>query len=172
MVTGGRLTDVADAYLLDPTVAERVVVVSSLGTSSNEGARMGVPNGETDRWADFIVAERFRYVQVSAYYDQVGDVPAERLAELPMNPFGDFLRGKQPQIFDLALAADQVAPLALGVPAFVRNVTRVSTSGWDGEVLVLSPNPAGNVWLVGASDPEVPRARLWELLGDPRTFGN
>src|SRR6478752_489892 len=31
VVTGGRLTDVADAFLIDPTVAQRTVVVSSLG---------------------------------------------------------------------------------------------------------------------------------------------
>ena len=31
VVTGSRLTDVADAYLMDPTVADRVVVVSALG---------------------------------------------------------------------------------------------------------------------------------------------
>src|SRR5262245_18132063 len=34
ILTGGRLTDVADAYLIDPTVADRVVVVSSLGTAT------------------------------------------------------------------------------------------------------------------------------------------
>ena len=53
--TGGRLTDVADAYLIDPTVTERVIVVASLGTGfsgSEQVARMGVPNGEMDLWAD------------------------------------------------------------------------------------------------------------------------
>src|SRR4029079_2860388 len=31
VVTGGRLTDVADAYLVDPTVADRLVVVLHVG---------------------------------------------------------------------------------------------------------------------------------------------
>jgi hypothetical protein len=175
VVTGGRLTDVADAYLLDPTVPERVVVVSSLGTVSSGGAgggRMGVPNGEMDPWAAWIVAERFRYVQVSAYYDQLADVPAERVPELPMNPLGDWMRSKQPELLDTVLAADQVGVLALGVPAFTSEVVRVSPSGWDGNDVVLAPDPAGSGWLVTASDGDAPRARLWELLLDPGTFGN
>lgn len=171
VVTGGRLTDVADAYLLDPTVVDRVVVVSSLGSASSEGGRMGVPNGEMDPWADWIVAQRFRYVQVSAYYDQLADVPAERLAELPMNPLGDRMRRKQPELLTTALASDQVGTLALGVPGFVQEVARVAPAGWDGDVVILEPREGENGWLVTASDGARPGARLWELLLDPTTFG-
>ncbi len=74
VVTGSRLTDVADAYLMDPTVADRVVVVSALGGAANGGSVMGWPNGELDAWADWIVGQRFRYIQVNGYYEQLGDV--------------------------------------------------------------------------------------------------
>jgi hypothetical protein len=37
VVTGSRLTEVADAYLIDHTVTERVVVVSALGTATDMG---------------------------------------------------------------------------------------------------------------------------------------
>jgi hypothetical protein len=60
VLTGGRLTDVADAYLIDQSVADRVVVVSSLGTASTSGGAMGIPNGEMDPWAEAIVAAHFR----------------------------------------------------------------------------------------------------------------
>ena len=83
VATGGALTDVADAYVIDPSVAERIVVVSSLGSLSRTGAVMGVPNGASDPWADTIVASRMRYVQVSAYYDQLTDVPPPSLSRLP-----------------------------------------------------------------------------------------
>ncbi len=174
VVTGGRLTDVADAYLLDPTVSERVVVVASLGTAPDEGAdggRMGVPNGEMDPWAGWIVAQRFRYVQVSAYYDQLADVPDARIPELPMNPLGSFMAAKQPELLSTELASDQIAVLAVGLPAFTRKVVRVSPSGWDGDVVVLQPDSTGNGWLVTASDAAAPGARLWQLLLDPKTFG-
>ncbi len=115
VVTGGRLTDVADAYLVDPTVTERVVVVSSLGKTSASGGAMAAPNGEMDPWADAIVTARFRFVQVSAYYDQLTDVPAARLSELPSNPFGSWIAAKQPKIWNLDEAADQVSIAAVGV---------------------------------------------------------
>jgi hypothetical protein len=174
VATGGRLTDVADAYLVDPTVTERVVVVSSLGTGFSDGedaAHMGVPNGEMDVWADFIVAERFRYVQVSAYYDQLTDVPSERTPELPDNPLGDWMRAKQPEILETPVASDQVGVIALGVPAFVRSVTRISPSGWDSDDQpTLAADPAGQGWLVTASDGEAATKRFWELLLEPTSL--
>src|SRR6478752_7308833 len=94
VVTGGRLTDVADAYLIDPTVVERTVVVSSLGTATDTGAVMSNPNGEMDPWADVIVSSRFRFVQVSAFYDQLQDVPESRLSELPDTPMGRWIAEK------------------------------------------------------------------------------
>ena len=56
VVTGSRLTEVADAYLLDNDVANRVVVVSSLGKGADAGSSMSAPNGELDPWADWIVS--------------------------------------------------------------------------------------------------------------------
>ena len=86
IAAGGRLTDVADAYLLDPSVVERVVVVASAGSNFDEAdssADVGRPNGEMDPWASEIVIQRFTYVQVGAHYDQTTDVPESRLDELP-----------------------------------------------------------------------------------------
>ena len=172
-MTGGRLTDVADAYLVDPTVTERVVVVSSLGKTTASGAAMAAPNGEMDPWADAIVTAHFRFVQVSAFYDQLTDVPAARLSELPANPFGDWIAAKQPQLWNLPEAADQVAVVAVGIPSFASTVTRVSaitrgagaTAGPD---LVTDPNGVG--WLVTQNASADATARFWDALLDPRTF--
>jgi hypothetical protein len=173
VATGSRLTDVADAYLIDRTVVDRVVVVSSLGTGFSDGesvARMGIPNGEMDPWANAIVAQRFRYVQVSAYYDQTFDLPSDMLAELPDNPFGNWMRDKQPDILDTDLASDQISVLAVGLPAFVRGVARVSAGAWEDDVLTLVPDENGRVSLVTESNGAAATARFWELLRDPRTF--
>lgn len=174
VATGGRLTDVADAYLIDPSVTERVVVVASLGrgfSRDEQVARMGVPNGEMDTWAGAIVAQRFRYVQVSAHYDHVGDFPPERLAELPANAFCDRIREKQPQILGTPLASDQVSVLSLGAPDFALEVTRVSFAESESGESLLAPDESGNAWLVNASDGDAVSAKIWELLLDPATFG-
>ena len=175
VVTGGRLTDVADAYLMDPTVTERIVVVSSLGSATATGAAMGPPNGEMDPWADAIVTASFRFVQVSAFYDQTTDVPTARLGELPANAFGDWIAAKQPSIFDLDQAADQVAVVALGIPSFVTAVENVSSSGLIGAGASAGPDlaayPAGPLMLVTQSAGAEATGRFWQLLLDPTTFG-
>ena len=74
MLAGAPLTDVADAYLVDHSVVDRVVVVAALGELAGPNGIMSGPNGDLDAWAGWIVAQQYRYVQVSAYYDQTGDV--------------------------------------------------------------------------------------------------
>jgi hypothetical protein len=174
VLSGGRLTDVADAYLIDPHVVERVVVVAELGSLSTSGAVMGAPNGEMDPWADTIVTSRFRYVQVSAYYDQLTDVPTSRLSELPDNAFGKWVAAKQPKIWSVPQAADQVAVAAVGIADFVTVVDRVSPAGPVAAGATLGPdltsNSKGSLWLVRGNNPSAATNRFWELLLDPHTF--
>jgi hypothetical protein len=175
VVTGGRLTDVADAVLIDPTIVGRIVVVSSLGTVTATGGAMSNPNGEMDPWADAIVTGSLPFVQVSAYYDQRNDdVPDSSVTLLPDNPFGAWMAAKQPTIWSLAQSADQVAIIAVGVPAFATTVERVapgptttSTSGPD-----LTVNTAGPAWLVTQSKASAATSRLWQILNDPATYGH
>jgi hypothetical protein len=174
VATGGRLTDVADAYLVDRTVAARVVVVSSLGTTTASGGAMAAPNGEMDPWADAIVTAQFRFVQVSAFYDQRSDVPDARLSDLPANAFGEWIAAKQPKIWDLPEAADQVAIVAAGIPSFATDVERVTAASLiaagatAGPDLVADPNGAAS--LVTRSAGGEATARFWKALLDPKTF--
>jgi len=174
IVTGGALTDIADAYLMDPRIAERVVVISSLGALDAAGAAMGIPNGEMDPWADRIVATRFRYIQVSAYYDQLADVPDSRLANLPNNAFGDWMRAKQPKIYDIQVASDQVALLSTWLPGFVVAVQNAAAtlpqSADSGMAPRLTLDPSGTNQLVTETAGPLASARLWELLLAPSTF--
>jgi hypothetical protein len=178
IVTGGGLTDVADAYLIDPTIAQRVVVVSSLGSVATSGGGMGSPNGDEDPWADTIVAQRLRYVQVSAWYDQLTDVTAANLPQLPDNALGRWIASKQPNLWHWSPASDQVAVLAVGISTFTTAVEHVSVSPpGDGGVAAsqttdaglaagppLIADPGGSDWLVTACDGAAATARFWELL--------
>jgi hypothetical protein len=175
VLTGGRLTDIADAYLVDRTIKDRIVVVSSLGATSATGGTMGVPNGEMDPWAEAIVAARLRYVQVSAFYDQLTDVPASRVAYLPANPLGDWIAAKQPKIWSTPVAADQVAVAALCLPQFTVAIERVSPAGPSAAGATVGPDlatdPNGTAWLITESVGAIATGRFWELLLDPMTFG-
>jgi hypothetical protein len=175
VVTGGRLTDVADAYLVDPTVADRIVIVSSLGAASDTGAAMGAPNGEMDPWADAIVTTRLRYVQVSAFYDQLTDVPASRVADLPANRFGAWIADKRSRVWNLPEASDQVAVAALGFPNFAATVRTVSAepfAAMSRQGPELASDAAGPVWLVSKVKGELATTGFWRLLLEPGTFSN
>jgi hypothetical protein len=168
IATGGALTDIADAYLVDPTVTERVVVVSSLGSTTSTGAGMGSPNGQGDPWADVIVTSRFRYVQVSAWYDQLTDVPTSRLSELPNNALGAWIAAKQPSLWHWSPASDQVSILAVGLPAFATAIERVSaTMGVDGGATAgpnLATDQSGPDWLVTECDGTTATTLFWKIL--------
>ena len=168
IATGGALTDIADAYLVDPTVTERVVVVSSLGSTTSTGGGMGSPNGQGDPWADVIVASRFRYVQVSAWYDQLTDVPTSRLSELPNNALGAWIAAKQPNLWHWSPASDQVSALAVGLPSFATAIERVSaTMGVDGGTTAgpnLATDQSGPDWLVTGCDGTAATTLFWKIL--------
>ena len=177
VATGGRLTDIADAYLLDPTIADQVVVVASLGQSAPDGssAVMGEPNGQIDPWADEIVARKFRYVQVNAYYAQQDDIPIARTAELPANPFGAWIASKLADILPMLVATDQNSIVACAFPDFALNVVRMSEAGAGpppaGTWPTLSPNSGGPSWVVTRGNNALATARFWEGLKDPMTYG-
>jgi hypothetical protein len=175
VVTGGRLTDVADAYLMEPTIADRILVVSSMGTANAAGGAMAAPNGEMDPWADAIVTNRLRFVQVSAYYDQLTDVPDARIADLPANAFGDWIARKQPGIWSLRQAADQVAIAAVGIPSFAVKVDTVSAAGLVAQGATAGPeltlDPDGPGWLVSQAASADATGRFWDILRNPATYG-
>lgn len=169
VVTGGRLTDVADAYLMDPDVAERIVVVAALGDQQEDEVVLGIPNGELDAWANVIVVERLRFVLVTARYEQKASVTSDRLSELPQNPFGAWISDKHTEIWE-AIAADQVALLTGALPGFSNQIEPASVSGSVtldfGETPVLTIDEAGSGWLVTAVDGDLATRRFWELLDE------
>ena len=174
VLVGTQLTDLADAYLVDPSVVDRVVVVAALGTFDTPRALMTGPNGDLDPWADWIVAHRFKYIQVSAYYDQTADVTDTGIGNLPQNPLGDWIAAKQPNISSLREAADQVTVLVANVPQFATASTRMApdpsaTFGSPiGQGPPLVPNQNGNAIVVTQVASPLAASRLWQMLLEPQ----
>ena len=167
VVAGGRLTDVADAYLLEPEIAERIVVVAALGEQQGDEVVLGIPNGELVAWANVVVVERLVFALVTARYDQKSSVTSERLSELPENPFGAWISGKYEDIW-WAIAADQVAVLAGALPGFAQQIDRASVSGTTtldfGDTPTLAIDENGSGWVVTAVDGELATRTFWDLL--------
>jgi len=136
---------------------------------------MGWPNGELDAWADWIVGQRFRYIQVNGYYDQLGDVSSAKAADLPANAFGTWMAAKIPSVLQIPMSSDQIGVLAVGLPAFTTAVGRAAvdaSAAFDpatGPPLLAQPD--GSAWVVPSCDAAMAGDRLWQMLRDPRTFG-
>ena len=132
IATGGALTDVADAYLVDHTVTERVVIVSSLGSTTSTGGGMGIPTetaipGPTSSWPPNFATCRSAPGTTSST-----DVPSSSLSELPNNALGAWIASKQPNLWQWSPASDQVAVLAVGLPSLRDgDRTRVCGRGVD-----------------------------------------
>jgi hypothetical protein len=191
VATGGELTDIADAYLIDHSVVDQVVVVSSLGHTlgtiakiiaggqtyplqTTAGAIMNWPNGDLDPWADEIVARKFRYVQVNAYYPQQDDITPALATALPANAFGGWIKSKIPAILSSPVAADQNSVIASIFPHFALDVFQASAGSAPsaaGQVPSLSSSPSGNVWVIRRGDNDAATVRFWQVLKDPATFG-
>lgn len=168
VITGGRLTDLADAYLMDPTLPERIIVVASLGTAKDYGGDMGLPNGQLDSWSDIIVAQKFRYVQVSSYYDAMTDIPESLLSQLPDNAFTSWIAAKQPGV---AYAYDQVGYQVVAMPELVSTARKVVQRGESAEnVPLLVDDAEGTAMVVSDVNHALATAKFWELLLDPETF--
>jgi hypothetical protein len=177
VVAGDQLTTLADAYLTDPTVADRIAVVAIVGTLTSKGATTAGPNGDLDPWATWIVTQRLPYVQISAPYDQsASDVTAAQVSSLPQNPLGTWMAAKQPSILTGTTSADQAAVIALSLPSFVTAAERVAPNasggfgGTSGPPLVASAS--GGAWLATQVAAPLAGARLWQMLLDPMTYAH
>jgi hypothetical protein len=176
LIACSQLTDIADAYLIDPTVVDRVVVVAQLGSYTAPKGLMTGPNGDLDPWADWIVAQRFRYVQISAFYDQSADVTADDVPNLPHNALGAWMADKRTKLSVLPVASDQEPILLLAAPEFITTATAASpdtSAGFAspfGQGPPLVPDPSGTAWLVTQIDATAARKRLWQMLNNPATF--
>jgi len=170
---GTSLTEVADAYLIDQSVADRVVVVAAMGSYAAPTGKMGAPNGDFDPWADWIVAQKFRFVQASAYYDQTSDVATADFPSLPANALGQRFMTKLPNIIPIASASDQVALLVFALDDFAIAAQQSApdlTAAFDStQGPPLIPDPNGNAWVVTQVKGSRAKSRLWDMLLD--SFG-
>ncbi len=168
VITGSQLTNLADAYLIDPTVIDRVIVVASLGLHKDPKTVMTGPNGDLDPWADWIVAQRFRYIQVAVLYDQAADVT--ETDKLPDNQFGTWMANKLPKLSTNNAAADQLAVLAAALPEFATEVKQSApdtSAGFNsppGQGPPLLPSATGDAWVVTQIEASLARKHLWMML--------
>jgi hypothetical protein len=175
LVMGGTLSVAADAYLLDPTVADRMVIAWLGGDVDS----MGDYNGAADWWSAFIVAQRLRLVQFPNG-QAMPLVPRSRLVELPDRPLRQWLIEKRhPRQVAHEYDGDGQPAVALMRPDYVLEMKRKSFSHWGmntGTAVPTEPIPyfkdddEGNIWVVTRADQSVGTEEWWRAMKNPTAW--
>jgi len=163
---GGPLTSVASAYLLDPTIAGKVIVTFI----DNFDSYLGGYNGSMDPWAAYVVLQRLQLVYFPAFPNNAM-APIPRLNKewilnvLPPSPARDHMYSLQLDVLnDSDGDADGMTTVSLLAPYYVRAVRRVSFGGWQDAGGAHHPVPAlqedanGTAIVVTQSDGEAAAA--------------
>ena len=171
ILTGGQLTSVANAYLLDNTIADKVVVLGLFG-APNIGY-----NANLDAWAWAIILAKMRVVSFKfrekdgafgKAFLQMPDVPKSRLKEvLPNNEFTQWMIDKRhPSQPPPQRDGDGNALATLLSDDYVTSFRRWSYKGInpDNNHPIMTPNERGRIYEILDASKEVGTKAYWELL--------
>ena len=128
VIAGGSLSTVADAYLLDHSIVDKVVVAYIGGTATN----MDDYNSWSDGWAAYIVVNKFRMVLFPALKAIMPVVTKSRIdSDFPSSTYKTWIYDKSLPEYNLPddMDGDGAPAIALMAPDYVLEMKQVSCSG-------------------------------------------
>lgn len=172
VVMGGPPTTLASAYLLDPSIADNVVL-AWLGGGPGENDMQNY-NDLVDRWATYIVVHRLRVVLFGPVFNQAPLVPKSQLTELPNTELRPWMIDKELPNANLPNGFDHDAPPAISLlrPDYVFAAKPKSFSSVDASgVITLQDDPTGNILMVTQADQNIGTEEWWRALENPAAYG-
>jgi hypothetical protein len=171
IITGGQLTSVANAYLLDPSVADKIVVMGVFGAERIDY------NAGLDAWAWTIIMSRFRVYAIpigppgnrGKVYMKPPVVPKERIRnELNQEiPFFKWMSEKKHPSNGLPAESDFDGHPAvlLNRSDYVTQWKRFECTGIDSKGYpVLRENAGGNIWQAEDADQQIATDEFWRVM--------
>ena len=183
LITGGQLTAVADAYLQNPRIADRIVICGIFGVLT------ATYNVRLDPWAWAIVVSRFRCVSIAdaeepSAYGQVFQyerprTPKQRFLEdlrngvFPSTPFYSEMLDKHHPVHPASYMehdGDTPAAILLMRPDYLTRVERWRCTGVgaDGSPQFIRDGK-GALYLAVAADASTATKEFWRALENPDT---
>ncbi len=172
VIAGGALSSVADAYLMDPGIAEKMVVMF-LG-SSDDSIENGY-NGWVDGWATVIAFRKLNIIRYRAVGHDTKDydpsVPKGRiLSDLRDTPLREIMHTKKHPTNPLPDERDADCPPAIHFMRhdYAKNAYRQSFSHEttaDGHfVPVLKDDPEGNILFFTSMSKSIATKEWWRAM--------
>lgn len=173
LVMGGPLTVAVDAWLIDPSIRDNLIVGWAGGTRDD----MCDYNGWADPWAAFIALTKMKLVQFP--FLALPDVPKNRLLELPDSEIRQWMIDKRlPHACPLPIGlhddADIQAALHMLDPQYTKKFKRVSFDHWvewSGEMLpAFCDDEDGNTVVAIENSIEIATREWWKPFLNPNTW--
>jgi hypothetical protein len=170
VIVGGPLTTVASAWLMDHSIADKLIV--AWVDNYNEG--MTGFNGWSDGWAAYIVLERLQLVQFTAVGKPFAQVPNDQLARLPPSPARERMLESEPDILDSQGDVDGPPAIPLMRGDYLLTAKRVSFGGWkerDGHQMPLFRDDRdGRAIVVTSANRDVATEEWWRAIRNPAAW--
>jgi hypothetical protein len=171
IVAGGQLTSIANAYLLETSIADKTVVMGVFGAENIDY------NAGLDAWAWIILLAKFKVVAIpigssenrGRVYMKPAEVPKERiLTELDQGiPFFKCMYEKKHTSNWLPNEGDYDGhpAILLTRPNYVTKWTRFSLEGLDREGMpLLTEDKMGNIFQAEDASREIATGEFWWVM--------
>jgi hypothetical protein len=175
VVVGGPVSVVADAYLLDNSIADKVVVLW-FGGYAPETNSMGEYQAWLDPWASYIVVMKLRLVAIPGGLGGVAVPRSKILSDLPDTPLRQCMYDlNHPQFKHVDYDGDAPAAIPLIHPDYIQKTKRVSFSHWlsyqEKDVPAYKDDPKGNVLVaINGSGDKFATEKWWQDMADPAAW--
>lgn len=172
LIMGGPLTVAVDAYLLNPSIADKMVI----GWVDAMEHDMSGYNGWVDCWASYIALKKLKMVHFPAGKGYPS-VPKERLAELPVTELRQWMIDKMLPHASLPneMDPDSHPVIAMLRPDYIQETRRVSFDRWVSSMHqkqspAYKEDPEGTVRVAAKVNQEIATEVWWEVMKDPRVW--
>lgn len=171
IIMGGQSTSVADAYLLDNSISENIIVAWLAGEGASD---LYGYNGWVDPWGTYIIVARLKTVLFGPVCPTAPIVPKRRLTELPETELRQWMIEKELPHVNLPAekAGDAQPAIPLMRPDYVKRVIRKSFNHFDKDGMpLLKDDEKGNILMVTKADKNIATEEWWRALKDHEAYG-
>ncbi len=182
VIVGGRATTVADAYLIDPSIAEKVIVAEYLDYLHGGDGHLPGYNVHEDMWAANIVLKHFRVIAAysARIYDYAPEVSLDKASDadrekMPGKYLKDVMYEKSHPLLMKEHADGDGHAIALLQAGFglVKSYQRWSYDRYEGGKVYLKRDAEGDIVKIDqySSRADVTNA-WWNVFKAPGVFSN
>ena len=169
---GGSLGSVADAYLLDNTIVNKVIVLAIVGNSSGTG--MNDFNAWLDPWAAYIVLKKFKMIAFRTIPSNAPAVTKAQISsDLPDSSLKTWMYDKTIPAGQTDRDADCPPVISIMEPGYVLNGKQVAFTEWTTltydtnthDAPMFGFDTAGTTMVVNAVDVSKATTEWWRAMG-------